>query len=165
LALNEENDHESTGETTAPFESNWAWKGGAIAGLVATFAMGVAISLMDLSTLQRAIAGLYGQSGNLATGWTAHLVHGSLFGAVFSLFLSDPGLHGVTDWYWKTTLAGVVYGLVLAIAGAGIIMPIWLGVAGFPTPPSIPNVTGPILLWHLVYGVVLGGVFPFVEDL
>lgn len=43
-------------------------------------------------------------------------------------------------------------------------MPIWLGFVGFPTPPSIPNVTLPILGWHLVYGTVLGLVYPFVDD-
>lgn len=165
MTLNDNRDQESGTETKAPFEKGWAWKGGGIAGLVATIAMGAAISSMDLSTLQLAIAGLYGQSGNLITGWFAHLVHGSLFGMLFSLLLSDPGLYRITDWYWKSTLAGVVYGMMLAIVGAGIIMPIWLSVAGFSSPPAVPNVTLPVLVWHLVYGVVLGGVYPLVEDL
>jgi hypothetical protein len=164
MTLDDTHDRDSGTETTTPFETTWPWRGGGIAGLVATFAMGVAISLMDLSTLQFAIAGLYGQSGNLVSGWVAHLVHGSLFGMLFSLILSDPGLYRLTDWHWKSTLAGVVYGLMLAIVGAGIVMPVWLRVAGFGSPPSVPNVTVPLLVWHLVYGVVLGGVFPFVED-
>ena len=46
-------------------------------------------------------------------GWLAHLAHGTLFGLVFALVLSDPGLYRVTDWAWKTVLAGVVYGFVL----------------------------------------------------
>jgi hypothetical protein len=165
MTLNENRDRESGTDTTTPFENTWGWKGGGIAGVIATIAMGAAISLMDLSTLQLAIAGLYGQSGNLVSGWIAHLVHGSLFGMLFSLLLSDPGLYRITDWFWKSTLAGVVYGMMLAIVGAGIIMPIWLGVAGFSSPPSVPNVTVPVLIWHLVYGIVLGGVFSIVEDL
>jgi ABC-type sulfate transport system permease subunit len=40
-----------------------------------------------------------------------------------------------------------------------------LRVAGFSSPPAVPNVTLPVLVWHLVYGVVLGGIYPFVEDL
>lgn len=150
--------------TIGAFEPNWAWKGGALAGLVATIVMGVVITLTNLETLRLAIAGLYGFEGSLAVGWVAHLVHGTIFGVLFAALLSDPGLYGVSERVWKTVGVGVVYGLVLAVVGAGIVMPIWLDVAGFPTPPSIPNVTGPTLLWHVVYGAVLGGVFPFVTE-
>lgn len=152
-------------EAVSPFEARWAWKGGALAGLIATVMMGLAISAVELSTLRIAIAGLYGFEGNLVVGWVAHLAHGTLFGIIFAGVMADPGLHGVSNWVWKTVIAGVVYGLVLAILGAGIIMPIWLGVAGFPTPPSIPNVTVPLLIWHGIYGVVLGSLFPFVADM
>ncbi|SFR64444.1 hypothetical protein [Halogeometricum limi] len=148
---------------TSPFETTWPWRGGAVAGLLATVVTGIVISAMQLSTLQVAIAGLYGQSGSLVAGWVAHLVHGTLFGMLFALLLSDPGLYRLTDWYWKTILAGVVYGLVLAVVGAGILMPIWLDVVGGATPLSIPNVTVPMLLWHVTYGLVLGGAFAVVE--
>lgn len=144
-------------------EASWRWRGGAIAGFVATVVMGLAITLVEASTMQVAIAGLYGQSGNLLAGWLAHLVHGTLFGVLFGVLLSDPGIHRVADWYWKSIIAGVTYGLVLAVVGAGIIMPIWLNVAGFPAPPPIPNVTSSLLVWHLLYGLVLGGVFPAVK--
>lgn len=150
---------------TAAFESDPAWRGGALAGFVATVVMGLVITLMNLAVIQESIAGLYGLQGNLVAGWVAHLGHGTLFGALFALLLSDPGLYRLTEWRWKTLVAGVVYALVLAVFGAGIIMPIWLGFAGFPAPPSIPFVTTPLLLWHLVYGVVLGAVFPAVEGI
>ena len=164
MNLNNDRTRELGNDSTAPFETRWAWKAGGISGFIATVAMGVAISLMNLPTLQVAIAGLYGQSGNLVAGWIAHVVHGTLFGAVFALVLSDPGLYRLTDWYWKTIVAGLTFGVVLAVVGAGIVMPIWLGFVGFPTPPSIPNVTVPVLVWHLVYGLVLGGIFPVFED-
>jgi hypothetical protein len=152
-------------ETGEPFERRWGWRGGAVAGAVATVAMGLAISLMQLSMLRVAIAGLYGFEGSLLAGWAAHLLHGSLFGVVFAAILADPGLYRVSEWLWKTALAGVVYGLVLAVVGAGIVMPIWLGVVGVSVTAAIPNVTVPLLVWHAVYGVVLGGLFPFVEGL
>lgn len=150
--------------TSDQFGAGWRWRGGAIAGFVATVAMGFAITLVDASTMRLAIAGLYGQSGSLLAGWIAHLVHGTLFGMLFAVILSDPGIYRVADWYWKTIVAGVVYGLVLAIGGAGIIMPIWLTVAGFPAPPSIPNLTASLLVWHLVYGVILGAVFSALKN-
>lgn len=146
-----------------PFETSCAWRAGGFAGLSAAVVMGVAISVMDLETLRLAIAGLYGQAGDLTAGWVAHLVHGTLFGTVYTILLTDPGLHHVTDRGWKPVLVGIVYGVLLAIVGAGIIMPIWLGVVGFPTPPTIPYVTWPLLVWHLIYGSVLGGVFWMVE--
>jgi len=152
-------------ETGEPFRRQWAWRGGAVAGFAATVAMGIAISLMQLPALRVAIAGLYGFEGSLAVGWIAHLAHGSLFGVVFAAILADPGLYRLSEWIWKSVVAGVVYGLVLSIVGAGIIMPIWLGVAGVSMATSIPNVTVPLLVWHVVYGVVLGGLFPFLEEL
>lgn len=151
-------------EPGEPFERKWAWRGGAVAGFVATVVMGLAITLMQLSALRVAIAGLYGFEGSLVVGWAAHLIHGSLFGAVFAAILADPGLYRVSEWVWKTVVAGVVYGLVLAVIGAGIVMPIWLGVVGVPMASSIPNVTVPLLVWHVIYGLVLGGLFPFVEE-
>lgn len=163
MSLDRDTDLDTRTDATDPFEARWSWKAGGLAGFVATVAMGAAISVGHLPTLRIAVAGLYGQSGSLAAGWAAHLLHGTLFGGLFALLLADPGLHRLSDWYWKTVVAGVVYGTMLAVAGAGIVMPIWLGAVGFPTPPSIPNVTVPLLLWHLVYGLVLGGLFPVLE--
>jgi len=152
-------------ELPAAFDGSWAWRGGAVAGAIATVAMGVAISLMDLELLRVAIAGLYGLEGSLAAGWIAHLVHGIIFGLIFAAFLSDPALYRVEETLWKSVVAGVVYGVVLTVVGAGLIMPMWLSAVGFQTPPSMPNVTLPSLVWHLVYGTVLGLLFPFVRDL
>lgn len=146
------------------FESTAAWKGGALAGALAATVMGVLVTVMDLTTLRVLIAGLYGLSGSLVAGWVTHLVHGTIFGVIFAAVLSDPGLYRLTDWRWKTALAGLVYGLLLAIVAAGIVMPIWLRAAGLPDPPAAPFVTTSSLLWHGVYGLVLGAIMPSVVD-
>jgi hypothetical protein len=142
-----------------PFEAGWHWRAGAVSGFVATVVMGVAITVGDLAVLREAIAGLYAFEGNLVAGWVAHLVHGTLFGVVFAVVLSDPSLYRVSEWAWKTVLAGVVYALILALAGAGMIMPIWLRLVGFGSPPTFPNVSAALVGWHLLYGVVLGGAY------
>jgi hypothetical protein len=152
-------------EALEPFESEWSVRGGAAAGAVATVVMGIVNMVTDLPTLRVAIAGLYGFSGNLVAGWIAHLVHGSLFGVVFAVILADPGLHGLTDDRRRTLVAGIAYGLVLAVIGAGIVMPIWLWSVGVTPQPSIPHVAGATLTWHLVYGLVLATLFPALEDL
>jgi hypothetical protein len=150
-------------EVAGPFETGVSWRAGGVAGFAATAVMGVAISVMDLGTLRVAIAGLYGFEGSLVAGWIAHLAHGTLFGVVFATVLADPGLHRVSEWLWKTAVAGVVFGLVLGVVGAGIVLPIWLGVAGVDVEASVPFVTVPSLLWHGVYGVVLGAGFHAVD--
>jgi hypothetical protein len=35
-------------------------------------------------------------------------------------------------------------------------MPLWLRAVGFPQVPPFPNFAVPSLLWHVVYGAVLG---------
>lgn len=159
-------EHERGGvETTDAFTSRVAWKGGAVSGLIATAIMGVAITIMDLSTLREAIAGLYGFQGNFFVGWIAHLTHGTLFGLIFAVVLADPILHRVGEWLWKSIAAGVVYSVVLAVAGAGVIMPVWLTIVGFNEPPTVPFVTVPILVWHLIYGLVLGTLYYTLNDI
>jgi hypothetical protein len=153
------------GETGARqlFETTVSWRAGGVAGFVATAVMGVVISAMDLGTLRVVIAGLYGLEGSLVAGWAAHLAHGTLFGVVFATVLADPGLHRVSDWLWKTTVAGVVFGLVLGVVGAGIVLPIWLELVGLDLSVSLPFVTTPSLAWHTIYGVVLGVGFHVVD--
>lgn len=153
----------TSSEQADPFSTRWDWRSGAISGLLAAVVMGVAITVTRQATMQVAIAGLYGQAGNLLVGWAAHLVHGTLFGMLFALVLAEPGLYHLTDWPWKTTVAGIVYGVVLAVGAAGIVMPMWLGLLG-GAPQAIPALSAPMLVWHLLYGTALGALFPFVED-
>lgn len=154
-----------TAQTSRPFEAEWAVKGGAVAGVVAAAITAVALVAVDLPTLRQVIAGLYGAEGSLAVGLLAHLFHGATFGVLFAAVLSDPVLYRVSDEPLRCFAAGVVFAVVLAVVGAGIIMPIWLGLVGFADPPALPNVTAPMLTWHLLYGIVLGAAFPLASDL
>jgi sterol desaturase/sphingolipid hydroxylase (fatty acid hydroxylase superfamily) len=146
-----------------PFEASWHWRVGAVSGFAATVVMGVGITIGDLRVLQGGIAGLYAFEGSLVAGWVAHLLHGTLFGVLFAVVLSDPSLYRVSEWAWKTVLAGVVYGLVLALAGAGFVMPVWLGLVGFGSPPPVPNISAPLVGWHVIYGIVLGGAYAVLD--
>lgn len=146
-----------------PFESTLAWRHGAVAGLIAAVAMGLLMSATQIDVLRDAIPGLYGLEGDLVAGWIAHLVHGVLFGLVFAAVMTDPGLARIGERPRMTALAGIVYGSVLAVVGAGIVMPMWLGFVGFAESPPLPNITGPTLLWHALYGVVLGVIFATLQ--
>jgi len=151
-------------ESQPDFVQRIRFRDGAVAGAIATIAMGLVITATDAELLRAAIAGLYGQQGSLVVAWLAHVLHGSLFGLLFAVVLSDPSLEPMRRQPAKTVVAGVVYGLVLTVIGAGIIMPIWLRLVRFPRALPIPNVTTASLIWHLVYGVVLGGVFSVLSD-
>lgn len=159
------NERSTTTDATSRFDLGIAWRAGGAAGAIAAVAMGVVITVMNLGTLETAIAGLYGFENNLLVGWVAHFLHGMLFGMLFAVVLADPTLVHVHESSWKAIGAGIVYGLTLAIAGAGIIMPIWLTMVGFPSPPSIPFVTPATIGWHLVYGAVLGGVYARIASI
>jgi len=152
-------------EEISPFESTVSWRGGAVAGLIATAATGVAITAIDVDMLTVMIAGMYGLEGVLLAGWVAHLVHGTLFGVAFAVVLSDPSLVGITERTWKSIVVGLVYGLVLAVIATGIILPVWLQSVGVSTVPSIPFVTTASLGWHALYGIVLGALLPFLDGL
>lgn len=43
-------------------------------------------------------------------------------------------------------------------------MPVWLPAVGSPANPPFPNFAAPSLLWHVVYGLVLGGVYAVLDD-
>jgi hypothetical protein len=145
-----------------PFEPHVGWRGGIAAGLVAAVAMGVGITVVEPALLRTEIAGLYGAAGSLAAGWLVHLAHGAVFGLVFALVAADPTLANVSHRYPGSVVAGAVYGVVLAVVGMGILMPMWLDAAGL-APPAIPYVTTSLFAWHLVYGLFLGLAFPRLD--
>lgn len=155
---------QETGEV-APFETSPALQGGAVAGFVATFTTSLVILAVDTAMFSDAIAGMYGFEDALAVGLVAHLFHGTLFGVVFAFVLSDPGLARLTDWLWKTALTGVAYGLVLALVATGFIMPVWIDFIGVAEITSMPYVTNSLVGWHVLYGLVLGALFPFAVEL
>jgi hypothetical protein len=155
-----------TGESTervGPFEAGWHWRVGAVSARVATVVMGAAITVGDLTVMREAIAGLYASEGNLLAGWVVHLAHGTLFGVLFAVVLSDPSLYRTSELAWKSVLAGVVYALALAFVGAGFVMPVWLSIVGFGNPPPVPNVSTALVGWHVIYGVVLGGAYTVLD--
>ncbi|MFC7073158.1 hypothetical protein ACFQJ7_12150 [Halovenus rubra] len=147
----------------SPFEDGPAVRGGTVAGFIATLLTSIAIVAVDISMLSDTIAGMYGFQNALAIGLATHLVHGTVFGAIFALVLTDPSLAKVTNSLWKTALAGVVYGLVLSLVATGFIMPVWVDFVGVSTIESMPYVTTSLVGWHALYGLVLGAMFPFLE--
>ncbi len=149
-------------ETAAELAADVEWIAGAVAGTVATVAMGFVI-LATSGELFATVAGLYGQAGEPVAGMVAHAVHGAVFGVVFAVALADPRLKKATRGRRRSAVAGLGYGLVLAVVGAGIVLPIW-AVALDLDAGGIPYITASSIAWHVVYGLVLGVAFAYLAD-
>jgi len=129
------------------------WQAGVVGGIAGAAVMAVLVSIMNAAVLAGAIPALYGLSGGIA-GWVVHLSHGAVLGVVFAALVERgyPGEHAAG------TVAGLglLWGVVTWIGLAALVMPLWLSAVGFPMAPPFPNFAPPSLLWHAVYGGVLG---------
>lgn len=148
-----------TGTVGATEQSSW--KGGVVAGLAGGAVMGIMLSIMMTPVITGAIPALYGLSGGVA-GWVIHLSNSAILGVVFAAI---AGRADVGADLTKSAGTGVVYGIVLWVVFAAIVMPIWLSAVGFPMAPPLPNFNPMSLVGHVAYGLVLGAVYPFVRDL
>jgi uncharacterized membrane protein YagU involved in acid resistance len=155
---------ETEAQAAAVSTENSEWVGGVVAGLAGGLLMGVMLSMRMTGVMEVAIPSLYGLSGGLA-GWVIHMSHSAVLGVVFAALLSVPAIGKYADGVGKTAALGLVYGIVLWVVLAAIVMPIWLSAVGSPAQPPLPNFNPQSLIGHLVYGVVLSAVFPYVRNL
>lgn len=128
---------------------------GGLGGLGAGIAFGLMLQVMMTDVITVAIPALYGQSGVLA-GWVIHLFNSVVFGVVFGVAVATTSLDNYADSWGTAGILGVAYGAVVWIVAAGIGMPIWLDLVGFPGAPPLPNFNVMSLIGHAVYGIVLG---------
>jgi signal transduction histidine kinase len=115
---------------------------------------GVAYGLVSLGlgSPVAAIGVFYGIE-NAVVGWLTHEFHSVVFGFVFAGLVTlapSPYREDV-----RAHLAiGVAWGVVLWLVAAGIVSAVWLRLLGVPAP--IPNLSGTLLVNHVVWGLVLG---------
>jgi uncharacterized membrane protein YagU involved in acid resistance len=137
------------------------WKGGVLAGVAGGVVMGVMLTLQMTPVIEMAIPAMYGLQGGLL-GWVIHVSHGAVLGVVFA---GIAGALGYGDDAARSAGLGVAYGVVIWVVLAALVMPVWLSAVGFPGAPPLPNFNPTSLVGHVVYGFVLGIVYPFVRDL
>ncbi len=138
------------------------WRAGVLGGIVSAAVMGASILAMNPPTLAVAIPSLYtlAPPPNPAAGVFIHLSHGAVLGVAFAagvgrLSLRSPG---------RLAVAGVGWGVLTWGGFAALVMPLWLAAIGSPASPPFPNFAPPSLLWHVVYGAVLAGVYAIASD-
>jgi hypothetical protein len=152
----------TTKEAERTVSADQRWEAGAVAGIAGAAVMAALVLLMNPPTLTVAIPSLYGLAppASGAAGLVVHLSHGAVLGVVFA------GLAEAADLDSLPSLlgAGAAWGVLTWVGFAAVVMPVWLSAVGSPASPPLPNFAPPSLLWHLVYGVVLGGVDAVSRD-
>lgn len=138
------------------------WKAGAIGGIAGGLVFGVMMTMMMPEIMAGAIPGMYGFGESPAAGWVLHLFHSVVLGVVFAAIVAaKPDIAASTG---KSLGTSVAYGVVLWVVLATFVMPAWVG-AMTPMAPPVPNVNPMSLVGHVVYGAVLGAVFPALTEL
>lgn len=139
-----------------------AWISGVIGGLAGGVVMGVMLSMMMTPVIASAIPALWGLE-SIGAGWVIHLINSVIFGVIFAVLVTRTGLRRYESSVGRSTVLGLAYGAVIWIVAAGFVMPIWLQAVGFPMVPPLPNFDPMSLVGHLVFGGILGAVYPYVR--
>ena len=135
---------------------------GAIAGVAAGIVFGAMMQMMMAPTpdggsmpMMAMVAMVVG-SQSIVVGWLYHLFNSAVIGAIFG-WLLGPRVHGYGSGFgW-----GATYGFVWWILGGLVLMPVMLGMPAFAPlmMPEMRMVAVGSLVGHLVYGLILGGLY------
>ncbi len=135
---------------------------GVVAGLIAGLAFGMMMQMMNAPTpeggqmpMMVMVAMVVG-SKNIAVGWIYHLFNSAVIGAVFGWLFGNRATSIGRGLTW-----GALYGIAWWILGGQVLMPLALGMPPFASimMPAMRMVAVGSLVGHLIYGLILGGVF------
>ncbi|WP_238012336.1 hypothetical protein KZZ52_49040 [Dactylosporangium sp. AC04546] len=122
---------------------------GAAGGLVGGIMFGVLMQMMGMITIVAMLVG----STSAVLGWLVHLAISAFIGTTFAILFARWATSPVTS-----AMIGMGYAAVWWVLGTLLLMPVRLGTEVF-----IFNATAwQGLMGHLMYGLLLGGVYAFV---
>lgn len=122
-----------------------AW-GGVIAGVVFGAMMGMMGMLPMVAMLLKSESAVF--------GFILHLVFSAIIGGIFGFVFGHAALNK-----GQSILLGLLYGAIWWVLGPLIVMPLWLGM-GIQLSAKGVAMAIPSLWGHLVYGFVLGLIYP-----
>jgi hypothetical protein len=133
-----------------------------IAGVVAGVVFGAMMQMMSAPTpdggemSMLAMVGMIVGSPTIAAGWVYHLFNSAVIGGLFGWLLGSRVLGFGPGLAW-----GAAYGFAWWILGGLILMPVMLGMSPFAplTMAGMQPVAMGSLIGHLIYGVILGGLY------
>lgn len=136
--------------------------GGAVAGFVGGVVMGGLAQLMAPVVITEYIPRIVGLSGAVP-GWIVHLLVATVFGGGYAALATETSfVERSPSVLWDAAL-GLGYGFVVWIVAMAAVMPLWLEAVGTVETLPVPWLNPMPLMAHLVYGLVVGVVFPLVE--
>lgn len=95
----------------------------------------------------------------VAAAWAVHFLVSVLFGLLFAGFVTIGPLPEYAGRVGTGVGLGIIYGVVIWVGGVVIVMPLWLANVT-SSSLQIPNLNWLALADLLVYGAVLGGLYP-----
>lgn len=125
---------------------------GLLSGIIAGVVFGAMMGMMGMLPM---VAKLVGGDSALV-GFITHLAFSAIIGFIFALVIGKTSLER-----GKIIGLGLLYGFVWWILGPLIIMPVWLGM-GVQLSLAGASMALPSLWGHLVYGFILGLIFPLI---
>lgn len=134
-----------------------------VAGLIAGVVFGMMMQMMTAPMpdgtqmpVINHIAMIVG-SMSAAVGWAYHLFNSAVIGAIFGWLFGSRAASG----YGAGLGWGAGYGFAWWILGGLILMPVFLGMPAFAPlmMPEMQMVAMGSLIGHLIYGLILGGLF------
>jgi hypothetical protein len=136
-----------------------------VAGLIAGVVFGMMMQMMMAPTPdggQMPMLAMVGQivgSPTVGAGWLYHLFNSAVIGAIFG-WLLGARVHG----YASALGWGAAYGFAWWIIGGLVLMPLFLGMPAFAPlmMPPMRLVAVGSLIGHLIYGLILAGVFAWL---
>ena len=135
---------------------------GIVAGLIAGLVFGLMMQMMNAPTpdggqmpMMVMVAMVVG-SKSIAVGWLYHLFNSAVIGAIFGWLFGNRATSIGRGLTW-----GALYGIAWWILGGQVLMPLALGMPPFASVmmPAMRMVAIGSLVGHLIYGLILGGVF------
>lgn len=94
---------------------------------------------------------------NLAMGWALHQFHGVALGLMYVLAVQTRPLDPHALTFRGAVMLAIAVGVITTAVLSVVVMPLWLGLVGYPYTPPFPDLTMPEKLWsvlgHVVYAL------------
>lgn len=140
---------QKTNQTT----TTGALKNGVIAGLGGGLVFGIMMAMMSMLPM---IGMLVGQESS-TVGFIVHMTISAVFGGAFGLVAARL-FHG-----WPQTLiAGAIYGVIVWVVGALVMMPLMLGMNDMVL--QIGQAQWMSLIGHIIFGLATAGIFVWLNQ-
>ena len=146
------------------------WTAGAAGGFLGSIPFGLLMMyVMPPPMLEIVVPAMYGIEGPaLLTGWAIHQFHGVVLGLGYVALVQFGGLGETASGLGGSLALAVAYGILTTVVLAVLVMPIWLGVVGFPNAPPFPNfaIPGTIVsaVGHIIYAVPVAVAYAMVSE-